>query len=239
MNTQANMLRKVGREDEAIEFYRQALSVSGRVLGEQHPDTINLENNLAISLLFAARMDEAVPHNIRVVNTLRRVLGEDHRSTNESLCTMQDIVRALASAPHGRIGVWQYTVGPPTDPMAPARGVTLIQRIADDIPESGGAWTALGMAHYQAGNWKLAIEAWETSTHVRNATSAVDSLLMSMAHWQLGQPDHAHELYDQAIERVNDQKNPDGWYCRFRDEAAELLGITESQPATDPKATDN
>jgi serine/threonine protein kinase len=230
MNTEANMLRKVGQADEALEYYQKALDMSRRVLGNDHPETITLENNLAYSLVHTGRMNEALSHNIRVVDATRRVLGEEHRQTNEAVSLMQLTVRALASAPFGTLGVVGYEPGPPTDPEAPPRAVKLIQGISDAMPNSGGAWTALGLAQYQAGDWNLAIEAWEKSIEVRQSNARVDFFLLAMAHWQLGHRDQSRKYYQRAVQGMDGSTLRDAWYRGFQIDAAKLLDIAEPKP---------
>ena len=233
------MLRKVGRGDEALQLYQQALTTSRRVLGEEHPTTLALENNLAISLRHASRFVEAIKHSIRVVDTTRRVLGESHGKTGFYVCVMQDGIRGLGTAPHGTLGVASYVRGRPIDPEAPARVVGLIKQFVDEAPHSGGAWTALGMSHYEAGDWTAAIDAWEKSMEVRQARSGIDWFLLSMAHWQLGDKEQARKFYDQGVEWTNQHRPGDGSCGRFRGDAAELLGITDPQPTTDKPPVDD
>ncbi|MBF6166919.1 tetratricopeptide repeat protein [Streptomyces gardneri] len=49
-----------GRVDEAITLYEQVLTDQVRVLGADHPDTLNTRHNLAGADESAGRVDEAV-----------------------------------------------------------------------------------------------------------------------------------------------------------------------------------
>ena len=54
---------------------------------------------------------------------------------------------------------------------------------------------------------------------------------LAMAYWQLGEKDKARLTYEDAVQWM-DQNQPDNDYQRrFRAEAAELLGISESTDA--------
>jgi hypothetical protein len=50
-----------------------------------------------------------------------------------------------------------------------------------------------------------------------------------MAHWQLGEKDAARESYDRAIQWMEKNAPDNKELIRFRAEAAELLGMNESQ----------
>ena len=51
-----------------------------------------------------------------------------------------------------------------------------------------------------------------------------------MAHWQLGEPDEARRLYDQAIAWTEMNKADDEELRRFRAEAEGVLGVGRRQP---------
>ncbi len=50
-----------------------------------------------------------------------------------------------------------------------------------------------------------------------------------MAHWQLGNKDEARKWYDKGVEWMVKNKPQDSELRRFRDEAAELLGVNEKK----------
>jgi tetratricopeptide (TPR) repeat protein len=61
-----------------------------------------------------------------------------------------------------------------------------------------------------------------------------DWFFLAMSHWQLGDKVQARKWYDQAVARMDKAKIPnDDELCRFRAEAAALLG--EPDPAPPPK----
>ena len=49
-----------------------------RVLGPDHPDTLNSRNNLAIAYRAAGRTDEAITLHEQTLAARERVLGPDH-----------------------------------------------------------------------------------------------------------------------------------------------------------------
>lgn len=57
-----------------------------------------------------------------------------------------------------------------------------------------------------------------------------------MTHWQLGEKQQAREWYDKAVEWMEKNKPNDEELLRFRAEAEELLGLTETLPEEEEKA---
>ena len=59
MAAYAELLRKVGRYEEAGALYREVLAVRRRTLGDEHPDTLGSINNLALLLADQGKLGEA------------------------------------------------------------------------------------------------------------------------------------------------------------------------------------
>jgi tetratricopeptide (TPR) repeat protein len=64
---------------------RQALAVSERVLGPEHPDTLTSVNNLAVLLASKGDYTAAEPLHRRVLTARERVLGPEHPDTLQSM----------------------------------------------------------------------------------------------------------------------------------------------------------
>jgi tetratricopeptide (TPR) repeat protein len=210
MIQQANLLRKVGREDEAIQTYKTAFDISSRAHGEEHPTTLTAEDNLGVSLNNVGRLDEALRHHIHVVDGKRRMFGEGHPRTVWSIINLRNDLRDLGSPSHG----------------GTAHAVELIQEIVKTIPQSGGAWTALGMAQYEAGDWEQSIQSLQKSVELRNVGGSVDWFLLSMAESHRGQTDEARKQYERGMQLMQTNKTEaKDLGAFFRAEAEELLKI--------------
>ncbi|MEV0767752.1 tetratricopeptide repeat protein, partial [Nocardia salmonicida] len=68
----------------ALAHLHRALADRGRVLGEEHPDTLSSRNNLAGAYQTAGRVAEAIPLFERSLADRGRVLGEQHPDTLSS-----------------------------------------------------------------------------------------------------------------------------------------------------------
>ena len=70
-----------GRLAEAAELQVSVLESRTRVLGEDHPATLNAANNLALTYKKQGKLAEAKELQVQVLARRERVLGEDHPDT--------------------------------------------------------------------------------------------------------------------------------------------------------------
>ena len=101
------------------------------------------------------------------------------------------------------------------------------ERAVKLVANEAAYWVNLGVAHYRQGDGRAAIAAIERAASLRKHDEPADSLMLALAYWKLGENDRSRSCYDRAIQRM--QKS--GWEndesYRFRDEAADLLGLAE------------
>jgi tetratricopeptide (TPR) repeat protein len=103
------------------------------------------------------------------------------------------------------------------------RALDLARKAVHQDPKQWSYWGALAIAAYRAGNWKEAVAA---GAKARQLNGGRDTLFfLAMAHWQLGERQAAHERYAEAVRWMEQHAPADAGVRRFRDEAAELLGI--------------
>ena len=67
--------------EEADNFFVQIKELSSRVLGQEHPDTLTSQANLASTFRHQGRWNDAEDLELRVLETAIRVLGEEHPFT--------------------------------------------------------------------------------------------------------------------------------------------------------------
>jgi uncharacterized protein HemY len=102
---------------------------------------------------------------------------------------------------------------------------------AEVAPQDGGIWKTLGVARYRAGDWAGAREALQRSVELRDGGDGSDWLFLAMTHWRLGNQKDARQWYERAVSWMNKNDSQRPELLRLRDEAAELLGVPEPQPA--------
>ena len=67
-----------------IPLHARTLAGRERILGPDHPGTLQSRNNLAVAYRVAGRAAEAIPLHQRTLADLERVLGPDHPDTLQS-----------------------------------------------------------------------------------------------------------------------------------------------------------
>ena len=96
-------------------------------------------------------------------------------------------------------------------------------------PEQAKYWTALGVAHYRAGDWKAALTALHKSMELRKGGDSFDWFFLAMAHWQLGDKGEARKWYDRAVVWLEKNQPGNEELLRFRAEAEQLLGVKDTK----------
>ncbi|KAB5511470.1 hypothetical protein GE09DRAFT_1270301, partial [Coniochaeta sp. 2T2.1] len=86
-----------GQWKDAEEFLVQATEVRRELLGEEHPNTLTIIGNLALTYRNQGRWKEAESLGVQVLEVRKRVLGEEHP---ETLTSMADL--ALTYSDQGR-----------------------------------------------------------------------------------------------------------------------------------------
>ncbi|MCH8852578.1 MAG: tetratricopeptide repeat protein, partial [Planctomycetes bacterium] len=75
----------LGHYTEAEPHARAAMEICRRLLGKEHPDTLQSMGNLAIVYAQQGRYDEAEPLYVKTLEIRKRVLGEEHPNTLTSM----------------------------------------------------------------------------------------------------------------------------------------------------------
>jgi tetratricopeptide (TPR) repeat protein len=102
LNQAGVFLDEQGQGARAARYLQRAVTVSQRVLGNDHPDTMTTRNNLASAYQHAGDLSRAIPLGEQTLADRQRVLGEDHPDTltsrNNLACAYQhagDLSRAV------------------------------------------------------------------------------------------------------------------------------------------------
>jgi hypothetical protein len=76
------------RFNEAEILFTEALEMRKRVLGAEHPDTLNSMNNLTSTYSNQGRWKEAEELEVQVMETRKSVLGTEHPDTLNSMANL-------------------------------------------------------------------------------------------------------------------------------------------------------
>lgn len=88
----AYYLNDRGEYEATQELYENAIAARRRVLGDEHPDTLDAMNNLISCLIRARKLTQARALGEEVLTNRRRILGDDDP---ETLITTNNLARAL------------------------------------------------------------------------------------------------------------------------------------------------
>ncbi len=91
LNNLAGLYDNQGRYSEAEPLLQEALAMSKRVLGDEHPDVATSLNNLALLYDNQGRYSEAEPLYQEALAMRKRVLGDEHPDVATSLFNLGGI----------------------------------------------------------------------------------------------------------------------------------------------------
>jgi serine/threonine protein kinase/tetratricopeptide (TPR) repeat protein len=153
----------------------------------------------------------------------------------EAASPYREQARALLNEVAGAIGddptslnalAWFLAAGPDPAIRDPALAVRLAARGTELAPNDGAIWNTLGVAHYRAGAWNEAITALERSMDLTAGGSPVDWFFLAAAHGQKGERGEARLWFDKGAAWMAGNGAQDEELIRFRQEAADVLGLT-------------
>ena len=90
----AELYRSIGLNESAVPLQESTLATRRRVLGEEHPETIQSISNMSVLLRELGRLAEAEPYHREALEKSRRILGEDHIETVIAISNMGGLLRA-------------------------------------------------------------------------------------------------------------------------------------------------
>jgi len=83
----------LGKYQEAEQMHRQALELKEKVLGKEHPDTLNSMNSLANVLGNQGKYEETEQMNRQTLKLKEKVLGKEHLRTLDSMDNLALVLR--------------------------------------------------------------------------------------------------------------------------------------------------
>ncbi|RMZ88350.1 hypothetical protein DV736_g4421, partial [Chaetothyriales sp. CBS 134916] len=92
MNNLANVLKHLGKYEEARQIHQQTLDLKKKILGDEHPDTVSSMSNLANVLQHLGKYKEAEQIHQQTFDLRKKILGEEHSFT---LTSMNNLAGAL------------------------------------------------------------------------------------------------------------------------------------------------
>jgi len=176
-----------------------------RVLGPDHPDTLNSRNNLAAAYWAAGRAAEAIPLHQQTLADRERVLGPDHPDTLTSRNNLALAYQAAGRAAEA-IPLHQQTLADRERVLGPDHPDTLNSRnnLADTYREAGRAAEAIPL-------FEQTLAAFERMLGPDHPSTLTSRNNLAAAHYAAGRAAEAIPLFEQtlaAFERVLGPDHP-------------------------------
>jgi tetratricopeptide (TPR) repeat protein len=197
---------------QAITVGEPLVSDRERVLGPNHPDTLNAENSLAIAYLMAGRVTEAIALYEQVLAAREQLLGPDHPDTLKSRNNLANAYRAAGRTTEA-ITLHEQALAAHERVLGPDHPDTLKSRnnLANAYGTAGRATEAITL-HEQA----LATRARILGPDHPDTLNTRDNL--ANAYRAAGRTTEAIALHEQALagyERVLGPDHPDTLSSRY------------------------
>jgi eukaryotic-like serine/threonine-protein kinase len=213
-----------GEAAAALRCHEQAIALCGKLVADfpEQPrcrtELVRSHFGRGIVLRLTERLAEAVQAFQQALDAYRPLGGTAASAGNQS---------QFASV-HNE-WAWLLATCPDTGFRDPGRAVELAKRAVELAPQEWRFWNTLGAAHYRADNWEEAMAALHKSMELHHGGDSFDWFFLAMAHWQRGEKEQARKWYAEAVHWMETNQPNHEELRRFREEAAELLGVTEKQ----------
>src|SRR5229473_3260118 len=118
MQVMGEVYLNLGLFSRAKDLEQQSLEIRRRVLGPEHPDTINSMNNLEVCLIYLGRYPEAEKLGRETLDLRRRVLGPEHPQTLNSMSNLAGVLSAERRLPESEklnretLNLYRRVLGP-------------------------------------------------------------------------------------------------------------------------------
>jgi serine/threonine protein kinase/Flp pilus assembly protein TadD len=232
-------LRQKGLVDEAISEHRQAI----RLL-PVHPDhfteyatTLGQKgtsyDEIADMLRSVLKLQ---PDSGPIYASLASILSRQGKNEEADAAWRKAIELEPDNAESFNTYAWNLATAADPKRRDPPRAVELAKKAVELAPKDRDVWNTLGVAQYCVAQWQPALDSLQKSSELRGGGDASDWYFLAMANWQLGHKDEARTWYDKAVEWMDKNQPKNEELLRFRNEAAELLGISEPAKSTDAAA---
>jgi tetratricopeptide (TPR) repeat protein len=170
----AMALTSDGRYEEAGKLQVQVMQTRRRVLGNQHPSTLSIMNNLALTYTYQGRWKEAEQLQAQVVQTMKMVLGNEQPYTLAAILNLSMI--------YSNQGRWKLAKRLQVQVMQTRKRV-----LGNQHPDTLTSMNDLALTCKNQGRWKEAeeLEVQVVQKRMRMLGDVHPSTLISMGNLAL------------------------------------------------------
>jgi serine/threonine protein kinase/tetratricopeptide (TPR) repeat protein len=212
-------LLALGRTHEAEGAFRQGLMLAKKQ-ADAHPGVLPYPRSLAWRY-FALGL---LLHQTKRPQDAADAFGQAQKLFEATAAKFPDDPNSQGSL------AWFLSTCPAPQFRDATRAVEAAKRAVQRRATLRDDWLALGIAQYRAGSWQAAVEALTKATEFGQGGDRAEWFFLAMAHWQLSDKKEGRRRYQQAVEWMEKHQPGNDVLRRFRNEAAQLLGLISSEP---------
>ena len=213
-------LLAVGRPEEAVEAFREALIIRDELAAvapddDRFRDLAIAREGLSRALAESGKTAEAIGER-QIALQIWEILAANHPNDVEYRDQRSNTLNDLA---------WLLATDPDPSAHDPALALSLAEEAVRSSPDHDASWNTLGVARYRAGDWAGSIEALERSalSGPDGLGTAFDHYFLAMAWCQLHREDQAGEWLERGTAWAARHRPGHPTLERFREEAESLL----------------
>jgi eukaryotic-like serine/threonine-protein kinase len=195
--------RQLGDYPAAVPHFERALEIRRRVLGEDHPDTLDTMNKLALAYKVAGKLDLALPLYQQTLTKRTAGLGPDHADTLTSMNNLARVYQALGQLDLA-LPLFVQTLDKRKATLGPDHHHTLI------------SMSNLANAYREAGQLDLALPLYQVTLEKMTATLSPDhsdtlgtTSGLAITYQVAGKLDLALPLFQETLRRQTAKLGPD------------------------------
>jgi serine/threonine protein kinase len=196
-------LHNLGEYGKAIELHQQARRTREKLLGPDHPDTLQSMNNLAGGYHAAGKLDLALPLYEETLQLQKARLGADHPGT---LLTMNNLATGYRDA-----GKWDLALPLDEETLKLRKA-----KLGPDHPDTLSSMNNLAMGFKDAGKLDLALPLFEETfklTKVKLGPDHPGTLIsmnnLAMGYYAAGKLDLAVPLLEETLKLSKAKLGPE------------------------------
>ena len=198
---QQESLEAIRKSLHHLEYWAKSKPEYARVVGRVH-------YRIGIALYDLGRVSEAAEAFLMA----QTILHDCIEKTDGQHQAMSDLALLYGTCP-----LHQFRDG--------KRAVELAKMAVQDKSESPLHWGVLAAAHLEADNWPEVIITLRQMPIEESRWNARDWFCLAISHWKLDRKEQAHRSYQKGMAWMKKHPFTNPEFPRFRDEAAEVLGI--------------
>ena len=89
------MYSKMGDYNRALEYYHMAYDIRKKILGQDHPDTATILNNIGILYYRMCNYLSAERYLQEAYDSFKKSLGSDHPNTKNTLNSLETVKKNI------------------------------------------------------------------------------------------------------------------------------------------------